>query len=186
MKAMKHDFAWKLKASALLSGCLALLTYLLYRFFPSGILESLTISFGTVFYHFAMRLLVGAIVPRLVHEGAENGKWFCQKRFEEKLYGTLRVKQWKTYMPTYSPESFDLKKHSLEEIIHTCCCSEAVHEWIMLLSFLPVLAIPVFGAAWVFWLTSMLAALFDGCFAILQRYNRPRLIRILDKERKRL
>ena len=81
MKAMKHDFAWKLKASALLSGCLALLTYLLYRLFPSGILESLTISFGTVFYHFAMRLLVGAIVPRLVHEGAENGKWFCQKRF---------------------------------------------------------------------------------------------------------
>ena len=181
---MKHDLAWKLKASALLSGGLTLLTYLLYHFFPSGILESLAITFGTVFYHIAMRLLVGAVVPVFVQKGAENGIWFRQKRFETPLYKALRLKQWKKYLPTYAPESFDLKKHSLEEIIHTCCCSEAVHEWIMLLSFLPVLAIPFFGAAGVFWVTSTLAALLDGSFVILQRYNRPRLIRILERERK--
>ena len=183
---MKHDFAWKLKASAVLSGGLALLTVLLFRLCHSEILESLAITFGTVFYHFAMRLLVGAIVPRLVGEGAEKGFWFRQKRFEEPFYQALRVKQWKKHLPTYAPESFDLGKHSIEEVIHTCCCSEAVHEWIMLLSFLPVLTIPAFGAPWVFWITSILAALCDGCFVILQRYNRPRLIRILDKERKRL
>ena len=56
----------------------------------------------------------------------------------------------------------------------------------MLLSFLPVLTVPIFGAPGVFWVTSTLAALFDCCFVILQRYNRPRFIRILDKERKRL
>ena len=183
---MKNNFARKLKASALLSGGLTLLFYLLYRLFPVGILLSLTITLGTTFYHFAMRLLVGIIVPRLVHEGAENRFWFRQKRFEEILYGTLQVKQWKIYLPTYAPESFDLKKHSLEEVIHTCCCSETVHEWIMLLSFLPVLTVPIFGAPGVFWVTSTLAALFDCCFVILQRYNRPRFIRILDKERKRL
>ena len=182
----KNNFARKLKASALLSGGLTLLFYLLYRLFPVGILLSLTITLGTTFYHFAMRLLVGVIVPRLVHEGAENRFWFRQKQFEEKLYGTLQVKQWKKYLPTYAPESFDLSKHSLEEVIHTCCCSEAVHEWIMLLSFLPVLTVPIFGAPGVFWVTSTLAALFDCCFVILQRYNRPRFIRILDKERKRL
>ena len=186
MKAMKHDFAWKLKASAALSGGLALLTYLLYHLFPSGILESLAITFGTVFYHFAMRLLVGAIVPSLVQEGAGNHFWFRPKGFEQPLFRALRVKQWKKHLPTYAPESFDLSKHSIEEVIHTCCCSEAVHEWIMLLSFLPVLTIPAFGAPWVFWITSILAALCDGSFVILQRYNRPRLIRILDKERKRL
>ena len=186
MSVMKHDFAWKLKASAVLSGGLTLLTAVLFYLYPTAILESLAITFGTIFYHFAMRLLVGAIVPALVGMEAETGFWFRQKRFEEKLYGMLRVKQWKKYLPTYAPESFDLRKHSLEEVIHTCCCSEAVHEWIMLLSFLPVLTIPVFGAPWVFWITSELAALFDGCFVILQRYNRPRLIRILDKERKRL
>ena len=183
---MKHDFAWKLKASAFMSGCLALLSGFFCFLFPSGILKSLAITFGTVFYHFAMRLLAGAVVPALVREGAENGKWFRQKQFEPALYRFLRVKQWKKYLPTYSPESFDLKKHSLEAVIHTCCCSEAVHEWIILLSFLPVLTIPAFGAPWVFWITSLLAALLDGSFVILQRYNRPRLIRILHKERKRL
>ena len=182
---MKHDFAWKLKASAFMSGCLALLSCFFCSMFPSEILKSLAITFGTVFYHFAMRLLAGAVVPALVREGAENGKWFRQKQFEPALYRFLRVKQWKKYLPTYSPESFDLKKHSLEAVIHTCCCSEAVHEWIMLLSFLPVLTIPAFGAPWVFWITSLLAALLDGSFVILQRYNRPRLIRILHKERKR-
>lgn len=181
-----HDFAWKLKASAVLSGGLALLTVLLFFLYPTDILESLAITFGTVFYHFAMRLLVGAIVPSLVQKGAERDFWFRPKGFELPLYRALRVKKWKKHLPTYAPESFDLNKHSLEEVIHTCCCSEAVHEWIMLLSFLPVLTIPAFGAPWVFWITSILAALCDSCFAILQRYNRPRLIRILDKERKRL
>lgn len=182
----KHDFAWKLKASTVLSGGLALLTILLFFLYPTDILESLAITFGTVFYHFAMRLVVGAIVPNLVHKGSEKDFWFRPKGFEQPLFRALRMKQWKKYLPTYAPESFDLNKHSIEEVIHTCCCSEAVHEWIMLLSFLPVLTIPVFGAPWVFWITSGLAALFDGCFVILQRYNRPRLIRILDKERKRL
>ena len=186
MKEKEHNFAWMMQAVAILCGGLTFLTLLLYRLFPSGLLQSLAITFGTVFYHFAMRLLVGAIVPGFVGLGAENHFWFRRKGFEERLYGVLRVKRWKQYLPTYAPESFDLKKHSLEEIIHTCCCSEAVHEWIMLLSFLPVLTIPLFGAAWVFWITSTLAALLDGCFVILQRYNRPRLIRILDKERKRL
>ena len=186
MSVRKRDFAWKMKASTVLAGGLALLTILLFFLYPTAILESLAITFGTIFYHFAMRLLVGAIVPALVGMEAETGFWFRQKRFEEKLYGMLRVKQWKKYLPTYAPESFDLRKHSLEEVIHTCCCSEAVHEWIMLLSFLPVLTVPIFGAPGVFWVTSTLAALFDCCFVILQRYNRPRFIRILDKERKRL
>ena len=182
----KHDFAWKLKASTVLTGGLELLTTLLFFLYPSDILESLAITFGTVFYHFAMRLVVGAIVPNLVQKGAEKDFWFRPKGFEQSLYRALRVKQWKKHLPTYAPESFDLSKHSIEEVIHTCCCSEAVHDWIMLLSFLPVLTIPAFDAPWVFWITSGLAALCDGGFVMLQRYNRPRLIRILDKERKRL
>ena len=46
---MKNNFARKLKASALLSGGLTLLFYLLYRLFPVGILLSLTITLGTTF-----------------------------------------------------------------------------------------------------------------------------------------
>ena len=62
------------------------------------------------------------------------------------------------------------------------CGAEIVHEIIMVLSFLPLLAIPVFGAFPVFLITSVLAALFDGVFVMAQRYNRPRLVRILEKK----
>ena len=183
---MKQNFPWILKTITAILGSLTLLLYTLYRFFPVGILQSLAITFGTTFYHFVMRLLVGAVVPGWIPPGTANNIWFREKGFEAKLYKFLRVKQWKKRIPTYNPESFDPGKHSFAEILHTGCCSEAVHEGIMVLSFLPVLTIPIFGVPGVFWITSILAALFDCCFVILQRYNRPRLIRILEKERRPL
>ena len=146
---------------------------------------TLAISVGTTFYHFAMRLAAGGAARWLVPAGAENSPWFCPKPWEPGLYRFLRVKRWKKYMPTYNPDSFDIRKHTPEEMIHTMCVSEAGHEMIMLLSFLPVLTIPTFGQAGVFWTTSVLSALLDGSFVILQRYNRPRMVRILEKERKR-
>ena len=176
------------KTLPLTTALLALLTlvlYALFRFFPTSAIEALAITAGTFFYHFAMRLLVGAVVPGLVPAGAEKSWWFREKGFEQGLYKALRVKAWKKRMPTYAPEQFDLRRHTPAEIVHTCCASEAVHEVIMVLSFAPVLTVPVFGAAGVFWGTSALSALFDGCFVILQRYNRPRLLRILEKERAR-
>lgn len=176
------------KTLHLTAAILALLTLILYAFFrlfPNSVLEALAITAGTFFYHFAMRLLVGALVPGLVPAGAEKGRWFREKRFEPGLYRALGVKTWKKRMPTYTPESFDFRKHTLAEIVHTSCASEAVHEGIVVLSFVPVLTIPVFGAAGVFWATSVLAALFDGCFVVMQRFNRPRFLRILEKERAR-
>ena len=176
------------KTLHLTTAVLALLTlvlYALFRFFPTPAIEALAITAGTFFYHFAMRLLVGAVVPGLVPAGAEKLWWFREKGFEPELYKALRVKTWKKRMPTYAPERYDLRRHTPAEIVHTCCESEAGHEVIMVLSFVPVLTIPAFGAAGVFWGTSVLSALFDGCFVIMQRYNRPRLLRILEKERVR-
>ena len=40
----------------------------------------------------------------------------------------------------------------------------------------------LWGAFPVFLITSLLAAAFDSCFAVMQRYNRPRLVRILEKK----
>ncbi len=179
------NFSKTLHFTTAILAILALALYALFRLCPTPALEALTITAGTFFYHFAMRLLVGAIVPGLIPAGAEKSWWFREKGFEPGLYKALRVKAWKKRMPTYAPEHFDLRRHTPAEIVHTCCASEAVHEVIMVLSFMPVLAVPAFGAAGVFWGTSVMAALFDGCFVILQRYNRPRLLRILEKERAR-
>lgn len=85
-------------------------------------------------------------------------------------------------MPTYDPTSFSLKHNSLEQIVYTSCVSEAVHEVIIVFSFLPLLFALVWGAFPVFLVTSILSGLFDSCFVIIQRYNRPRLIRILSKK----
>ena len=62
------------------------------------------------------------------------------------------------------------------------CGAEIVHEIIMILSFLPLLAIPVFGEGAVFCITSLLSALFDSLFVMAQRFNRPRLIRVYEKQ----
>ena len=86
-------------------------------------------------------------------------------------------------MPTYNPAVFDPKLHSWEEIAQAMCQAELVHEIIVLLSFLPLLAAIPFGAFPVFLITSLLAALYDFSFVIMQRYNRPRIIRFIEKER---
>ena len=63
------------------------------------------------------------------------------------------------------------------------CGAEVVHEVILVLSFLPLLAAFPFGSFGVFLITSLLAALYDLSFVIMQRFNRPRILRFIDKER---
>lgn len=87
-------------------------------------------------------------------------------------------------MPTYSPDTFDLNKHTIEEIISATCQSELVHETIVVLSFLPILLAIPFGTLGVFIATSIVAALIDCIFIIMQRFNRPRLLKILNKRNK--
>ena len=53
------------------------------------------------------------------------------------------------------------------------------------MSFLPLLAAVPFGAFWVFFLTSLGGALFDLSLVILQRYNRPRILRLAQRQDRR-
>ena len=65
------------------------------------------------------------------------------------------------------------------------CQAEIVHEVIVVLSFLPLLAAIPFGAFPVFLITSLLAAMYDLTFVIMQRYNRPRILKYLQLSQKR-
>lgn len=142
------------------------------------------ITFGTFFYHFAMRLLVGYVLNYAMKNHADYRKsWYQLHAFEPKLYQVLKVKKWKSNMPTFDPSCFNPKIHSWEEIAQAMCQAELVHEVIAVLSFLPLFAAIPFGAFGVFLITSLLAALYDLSFVIMQRYNRPRIIRFIDKER---
>lgn len=79
-------------------------------------------------------------------------------------------------MPTFDPDTFDISKHTLEELVMASCQAEVVHTAICVLSFLPILGTVFFGSFLVFLLTSIFAFLIDLCFVIMQRFNRPRLI----------
>lgn len=153
-----------------------------YRQAGADWLLSAAITFGTVFYHLAMRLVVGALVP--VPKRTDR-RWFQPRSFEPGLYRALKVRQWKGRLPTFLPEQFSLGQSGIAGVLQNSCKAEIVHEVIMILSFAPVLTIPKLGAPGVFWATSVVSALFDGCFVVIQRYNRPRLLRLAKKEASR-
>lgn len=182
MKAERNLFPVVMKSTAAATAAATVVLAALHHLFPQDWILSAAISTGTTFYHFAMRLVVGAIVPRCITRPMER-RWFAPKAFESDLYRVLKVKQWKDHMPTYDPASFSLQSNTLEQIVYNSCVSEAVHEVIVLFSFIPILFTYLWGTLPVFVITSILAALFDSCFVMMQRYNRPRLIHILEKRK---
>ena len=136
----------------------------------------------TIMYHFWVRIIMGNVSKLFRKHIKYNQWWFKERRFERSFYKLLRVKEWKGKALTYNPESFSLKKHSLEEIANTMSKSEIDH-WIneeISLSTL-LFAIP-WGKFWIFFITAIVAMIFDSQFIIIQRYNRPRVIKILEKE----
>jgi len=170
--------------TAALSSAATILMVVLLNILKFDIFFSMAITFGTIAYHFVMRILVGGIVDTIMHNKADYNKaWYQLKPFEVKLYDKLKVKRWKKRMPTYEPSLFDIKKHTFEEIAEAMCQAEIVHEVIILLSFLPLVFSLWFDSFWVFFVTSLLSACFDLLFVIMQRYNRPRLLRIIDRKK---
>ena len=150
------------------------------------VLLTIAISCGTTFYHFFMRLVVGHTVNFVLNNQVNyRHKWFQLRNCEEKLYTKWKVKVWKERLPTYDPSLFSLKKHSFHEIAQAMCQAEIVHELIVLFSFLPLLFSIPFGAFPVFFVTSVSAAAYDAIFVIIQRYNRPRIIRLAHRSKTR-
>jgi len=173
-----------IKIIAALSLILTAAFALCSRYFPGRVFLSLAITSGTVFYHFFMRLLVGHAINSLLHNQTDyRKKWFRPLAFEKKLYSFLKVKKWKRNMPSYDPSLFSAELHTPEEIVQAMCQAEIVHEVIILLSFLPLVFSLWFDSFWVFFVTSLLSACFDLLFVIMQRYNRPRLLRIIDRKK---
>lgn len=150
-----------------------------------SIMETITITIGITLYHFVMRLLVGTIIDLIMKNRANyKNMWFREKCFEKKLYDLMRVRVWKKYLPTYSPDTFDTSKKTIIEIIGSTCQAEIVHEVIMVLSLLPIIFIPILGGISAVIVTSILAMLFDALFVILQRYNRIKLIKVMNRFQK--
>ena len=176
----KSKFPLVMKMITILRFVLCIISFLLSNKLVYQPFYAFAITFFTVFYHFAMRLLVGGVADKILNNKVDYNKiWFKQRKFEQKLYKKLKVKNWKAKVPTYEPELFSIDEHSLDEIAGAMCQSEIVHEINVLISFVPIIFSIFVGDFWVFFITSILSAMFDLVFVIIQRYNRPRVIRLM-------
>ena len=170
--------AKKMKNIAILSLLLTICSIFFYTKTKSGFLLSLSITFVTISYHFLMRLFVGWIIDKILHNHVDyRQKWFQVSKTEQKFYQMIKVNKWKKKMPTYDATVFDQSRHSWDEIAQATCQAELVHEIIMILSFLPVLFSRWLGALPVFVVTSVLSAGVDVMFVMMQRFNRNRIVK---------
>lgn len=163
---------------------ITIVLFILNNLYDSGLIEALAITFLTITFHFVMRLIVGFVVSLFKKSINPNRKYYELKNFEKKLYDFLKVKKWKNKIFTYNPAEFDIEKNTMEQIAVNMCNSEKVHMVIFFLSYIPLLFIIPFGQPIVFVITSILSSIFDLGFVIVQRYNRPRVIRIMNKMKK--
>ena len=174
-KIVKGIAAFSLAATVILA--------ISYKVTSSGILLPLAITSGTIAYHFVMRLMVGLAFHATMRNKADYRKrWYQISKREMAVYEKLKVKKWKRRMPTYDPALFDPRLHTWEEIVQAMCQAELVHETIAVLSFLPILAGIWFGEYPVFIVTSVLSAACDMVFVIMQRYNRQRVMKLLNRK----
>lgn len=174
-----------MKFVAVLSVIATICFSVLYIYKSVSVFRSLAITFGTTAYHFCIRLIVGALFNFFMKNRADyTKKWYQVKAWEQSLYVKLKVKKWKNKMPTYDTDVFDVSKHTWDEIAQASCQSELVHETDIVFSFVPIIFSVWFGSLAVFIITSVLGALFDLMFVIMQRYNRPRILKMVSRSTK--
>lgn len=158
--------------------------FLLYYkdIYKNKIILWIGIAAFTLMYHFWVRIIMGNVLKLFkVHY---RQWWFREKSFEKGLYKILQLKKWKDKALTYNPELFSVKDRSMEEIANTMAKVERDHWINELISLSTLLFIIPWGGLWFFILTAIFAMLFDAQFIVIQRYNRPRVIRLLESRAK--
>ena len=167
----------KILAATVFFNVAAVALFAVYAATGNSTVLTFAITALTTAYHFDMRLLAGLITAHFAPYYHPDAACFRQRRWEKKLYRFLRVRRWRGKLPTYNPALFDRQTLTPEELARNQCAAEVGHTVIALLSYLPLLLIPVFGAPAVFLITSVFASFADMVFVIAQRYNRPALLR---------
>lgn len=162
----------------------AVIAAVLYNFLGYGLFLTVSITCGAIGYHLGFRLLVGAVLLLAPEKWVDPAKpWYQPHPWESTFYRKLRVKAWKDKLPTYTPEAFTPGANSWPEVLRAMCRAELVHEVNAVLSFTPLIASVWFGELPVFLVTSLLAAAFEMLFVVIQRFNRPRVLKLVAKHK---
>ncbi|MBE6688095.1 MAG: hypothetical protein E7588_02320 [Ruminococcaceae bacterium] len=171
-------------STILLTVLTSLLCFLLYY---SGIHKNNVILWTgivsfMILYHFGLRILMGKWTEHL--EINYSHPWYRTRKFEKSLYKLLKVRKWKDKVLTFEPDKYDFKNRTLEQLATTMAKSELDHWINQIISLLSMLYAFLWGCAPAFVITAVLAMLFDAQFIVVQRYNRPIVLRLMKaKER---
>ncbi len=137
-----------------------------------------------ILYHFGMRIFMGNISNKL--NISYSHPWYKRRNFEKKLYKLLKVRKWKDKVLTFEPEKYDFKNRTLEQLATTMAKSEFDHWINQLISLFSIFFTFLWGCAPAFVITAVFAMLFDAQFIVVQRYNRPIVLHLMEaRERKK-
>lgn len=137
--------------------------------------------------HFGVGAFISRFLPARLFDF--HRPFYRPRRFERKLYRFLRVASWKAKLPTYG--NFE-KKHLaaftsnyLRQFAEETCRAEIIHWCIAWLGFSSIafaflLEKPVDYFP-LFFIIALVLFLAQLPFIFIQRFNRPRLLRLMEK-----
>jgi len=146
------------------------------------------IVFFIIMYHMWVRIIMGNVSKLFRKHINYKQWWFKERKFEKKLYKFLRVKDWKGKALTYNPEQFSVKDNSPEQLLDTMTKSEVDHwinEAISVGAMFFIIPWGKYIPGFLFIVTAIAAMIFDSQFIIIQRYNRPRVIKLIERENRK-
>ncbi len=131
----------------------------------------------TIAVHFVIMIISAPAIKLIFNKNFNyDSFWFKSKKGEASLYVFLKVKSWKNRLPIYNSDDYNLKTHTADEIISNMCHAELVHELIALTSYVSIILGKWILDYDILLITSFIYSCFHIMFALVQRYNRQRLI----------
>lgn len=150
------------------------------NFTDSGFVKWSGVVSFMIHYQFTLRILFGKITEHIKFNYRHY--FFTRKKFESKLYKILNVRKWKDKVLTFDPDAYDFKNRSLHELASTMAKSETDHWINVMISIGGVFFSLIWGLFPVFLVTAVMAILFDAQFIVVQRYNRPIVLRLMERK----
>lgn len=160
-----------------------------FGFYYTGNTDSLVVFWigmvtFTIMYHFWVRIIMGNVLKLFKKHITYKQYFFKEKKFEKKFYDLIKVKSWKDKVLTYAPQEFDLKENSLETVANNMAKAELDH-WINSLISISTISFGfISNLFWPFIVSAIFAMAFETQFIVLQRYNRPRVVKVIEREEK--
>ena len=144
--------------------------------------------------YFALIGIIGFWIGRIIPKHRINAESFPFAPFwfekNGKIYERIKIHKWQSKLPDMSrivPKFMPQKnlkgnyKERLPVMIEETCIAELIHY---LLCFMATYCVKLWPGMGGFWMSFIYIILFNLPYILIQRYNRPRLMRIMKKTRR--